>query len=189
MELEVVTRNIEDVFSLYSLYGAEDYIGEPVSQIEHMSQAAELALLAEADNEMILAAFFHDIGHLLANRLHSATMDGYGAVDHEKMGAEYLASMGFSRRMCSLIQNHVQAKRYLTLKRAGYFETLSEASLKTLTFQGGRMTPAEAALFESDPFFAEHIQLREWDEQAKRVHIPILNMGMLKEKATNLLRG
>ena len=35
---------VEDVFGLYQQYGTDDYIGEPVSQIEHMSQAAQLAL-------------------------------------------------------------------------------------------------------------------------------------------------
>ena len=35
---------VEEVFGLYRQYGTDDYIGEPVSQIEHMSQAAELAM-------------------------------------------------------------------------------------------------------------------------------------------------
>lgn len=187
MEKESIERNVEDIFSLYTEFGAGDYIGEPVSQMEHMSQAAQFAMAAGVDDELILAAFFHDIGHLLAERLHSDTMDGYGAVDHEKTGAEYLALMGFSGRICSLIENHVQAKRYLTLKRPGYFEKLSDASLKTLAFQGGRMSETEALVFESDPFFAAHIQLREWDEQAKLAGIELLDIEMLKDKASIVL--
>jgi len=34
---------VNEIFSLYESYGAADYIGEPVSQIEHMCQAAQLA--------------------------------------------------------------------------------------------------------------------------------------------------
>ena len=34
---------IAEVFGLYERFGDSDYIGEPVSQIEHMSQAAQLA--------------------------------------------------------------------------------------------------------------------------------------------------
>ena len=30
---------VNEIFSLYESYGAADYIGEPVSQIEHMCQA------------------------------------------------------------------------------------------------------------------------------------------------------
>ncbi len=40
-----------------------------------------------------------------------------------------------SRRL--LIENHVNAKRYLTWKNPAYFAALSEASLQTLTYQGG----------------------------------------------------
>ena len=44
----MITRSeeiVEEVFALYEQYGDEDYIGEPVSQLEHMSQAAALAAL------------------------------------------------------------------------------------------------------------------------------------------------
>ena len=34
---------VNKVFSLYERFGDEDYIGEPVSQLEHMSQAAAMA--------------------------------------------------------------------------------------------------------------------------------------------------
>lgn len=33
---------IAQVFGLYEQHGTADYIGEPVSQLEHMSQAARL---------------------------------------------------------------------------------------------------------------------------------------------------
>lgn len=178
---------VEDIFELYTSFGADDYIGEPVSQVEHMSQAAELAIAGGADKEMVLAAFFHDLGHLLASRVHAESMDGYGAVDHEKLGSDYLNQMGFSRRLCSLIKNHVQAKRYLTLTRPGYYDKLSEASLKTLEFQGGRMTESEADRFEADPWFKDHIRLREWDEQAKIEHVPVLDIEMMKRISRELL--
>ena len=35
--------NVEKIFSLYENYGAAEYIGEPVSQVEHMVQAAMIA--------------------------------------------------------------------------------------------------------------------------------------------------
>ena len=37
-------QTIAAIFDLYSKYGDADYIGEPVSQLEHMSQSAELAI-------------------------------------------------------------------------------------------------------------------------------------------------
>lgn len=99
-------------------------------------------------------------------------MDGYGTVDHERLGADYLRQQGFSKKVAQLIENHVNAKRYLVFKDPDYFARLSEASLKTLAFQGGPMTPDDAAHFEQHPFFNEILQMRRWDERAKTPGLP-----------------
>ena len=77
---------IEDIFDYYVKYGQSDYIGEDVSQISHMIQAA---MLAEKNNEpthLILACLFHDIGHLLQIENDSK----YGIKNHEKMTKKFL---------------------------------------------------------------------------------------------------
>jgi len=163
----------DEIMSLYKNYGNEDYIGEPVSQIEHMCQCARLAEKENYDDEVILAAFFHDIGHLCEHIMDVDYMDDYGIVDHEKVGADYLSSKGFSKRITKLIESHVAAKRYLTYKNPAYYEKLSEASKNTLNFQGGRMTEKEAKDFEREEWFTLYITLRGWDEQAKEEHIPL----------------
>ena len=58
-----IEESVNEIFGLYQKYGDEDYIGEPVSQVEHMCQAAQLAEAEGYPEEVILAAFFHDIGH------------------------------------------------------------------------------------------------------------------------------
>lgn len=90
-------------------------------------------------------------------------MDGFGMMDHEKVGAAYLLKLGFSDRLCKLIASHVNAKRYLTWKDSGYYDQLSTASKKTLEYQGGRMQKTEAMQFESDPLFDLYIKMRRWD--------------------------
>lgn len=176
---------IAEVFGLYERFGENDYIGEPVSQIEHMSQAAELAMAEGFDDEVVLAAFFHDIGHLCAEG--AASMDGFGVVSHERLGADYLRRAGFSERMARLVEYHVQAKRYLTFKEPGYFERLSEASRRTLDYQGGVMSAAEALAFEQDPLCAISLRMRRWDEQAKQMGVPVTDLDVLKGKALDLL--
>ncbi len=152
------------IIGLYAQYGNEDYIGEPVSQIEHMCQAAQLAEAEGYDEPVILAAFFHDIGHLCEHIMPVKQMDGYGVVDHEKLGADFLREKGFAETIASLVENHVQAKRYLTYHFPEYYDQLSAASKQTLAFQGGPMTLEEAMAFEADPLFELHIKLRRWDE-------------------------
>ena len=179
---------IKEVFSLYDKFGDEDYIGEPVSQLEHMSQAAALAKAEGHDDEVILAAFFHDIGHLCAEAGEADSMDGMGNVDHEQIGADYLLERGFSERVANLVQGHVIAKRYLTYKYPEYYNRLSDASKTTLTFQGGVMTATEAADFELNPDAELIIRLRYWDDLAKEMHIPVDNIGYLKEIALTHLK-
>jgi putative nucleotidyltransferase with HDIG domain len=163
IEVKTVLNSVDEIMDLYIKYGDEDYIGEPVSQIEHMCQCAQLAEIKGNDNEVILAAFFHDIGHLLEHIMPVENMDGYGIIDHEKIGAAYLSEKGFSEKITKLVASHVQAKRYLTYKYPEYYDRLSEASKKTLTFQGGVMSKYEAQNFESDELFSLYILLRNWD--------------------------
>jgi phosphonate degradation associated HDIG domain protein len=164
--------------------GQADYIGEPVSQLEHAVQAAQLAERAGESDEVIVAALFHDIGHMIES---AETMGGYGNADHEGLGAEYLKSLGFSDTVCSLVKGHVQAKRYLTYKHPSYYEKLSEASKQTLEYQGGRMTVDEAAAFEADPIFSLHLKMRAWDEQAKLENEPLPDMVKYKAMCIALL--
>lgn len=67
---------IDEIFGLYAKYGGEDYIGEPVSQLEHMSQSAQLAVQEGYDDEVVLAAFFHDIGHICVQKNGENDMGG-----------------------------------------------------------------------------------------------------------------
>ena len=176
-----------EIFSLYQRYGNADYIGEPVSQLEHMSQAAQLAIEGGYNDEVVMAAFFHDIGHICMQVPASHSMDGYGVKRHEKIGADYLRQKGLPNRVALLVENHVQAKRYLTFKFPTYYENLSEARKKTLEFQGGIMNPQEALAFERDPLFELSILMRKWDEEAKEEFKMIIDLNILKQKCVNLL--
>lgn len=178
-------ETIEHVFKIWEDRGQSDYIGEPVSQLEHAAQAAAQAEAAGHDEEVILAAFLHDFGHLCCPLAES--MDGYGTVDHEKVGADHLRDLGFPDRMCRLIESHVAAKRYLTFKNPAYLGRLSEASLMTLTFQGGPMTPEEAAAFEADALFPLFLKMRTWDEQAKEEHVPVPDLSRYRDMTRRVL--
>ncbi|MGY2201670.1 phosphonate degradation HD-domain oxygenase [Pseudomonas gingeri] len=183
-----VERVLDEVFGLYGRFGDADYIGEPVSQLEHMSQAAQLAMAEGFDDEVVLAAFFHDIGHICpAGEQPVGDMGGYGVVSHERLGADYLRRAGFSERLARLVEYHVQAKRYLTLTDPGYYERLSEASRRTLEYQGGVMSPEEARAFELDPLCGVSLRMRHWDEQAKQRHTPLIDLQLLRGKAQHLL--
>ena len=178
-----------EVFMLYELHGNDDYIGEPVSQLEHMLQAALLAEEEGYDEEVILAALFHDIGHLVVAIQPLEKMDGVGIVDHERIGADFLTQKGFSHRLCRLVQSHVAAKRYLTFKYHDYYNKLSAASKQTLVLQGGRMIEAESDLFELEPDHKLILRMREWDDKAKQKSMALPPLHKYQQMAVRHLMG
>lgn len=193
MTTEQAERIADEIMDLYKGYGGNEYAGEQVTQLEHMVQAAQLAEEQGFDEEVILAAFLHDIGHIseaAADDTHAAAratatgtpaaetpdprrMGVFGVRNHEELGAEFLREKGFSKKIVRLVESHVEAKRYLTLRDPAYYAQLSEASRKTLGYQGGPMTEEEAAAFEQYPLFDLIIRMRKWDEQAKIRHKPL----------------
>ena len=183
MEKEEAEIIVDEIFSLYERHGNADYIGEPVSQLEHMCQAAQLAEEEGCDDEVVLAAFFHDIGHLCEFIMPVELMEGVGVLDHESIGQEYLVNRGFSERIAKLVRSHVEAKRFLTFKFPAYFEKLSDASKLTLQHQGGRMNAEEAEAFETDPMFDLFIKMRTWDDLAKITNKALPDLNKYKKMA------
>lgn len=155
-----------DPIALLAARGQDDYIGEPVSQLEHALQAAALASQLGGPDSLVVAALFHDIGHLWLEDA-GAFLPGLGVVDHEEVGARFLERAGFPRVVSELVRGHVEAKRYLVATKPAYAATLSEASQKTLEVQGGPFDRHGVQRFETDPLFRDKLRLRSIDERAK----------------------
>jgi len=160
---------IRQIFDLYENYGQHEY-GESVTMLMHMMQAALIAESTGFDDEMILAAFLHDIGHFFEN---APQMGGLGSRAHDDLGSAFLLECGFPERLAQLVGSHVAAKRYLTWSDSAYYDTLSEASKQTLEYQGGPMTEEEAQAFRNDPLFQQYIQLRIWDDMGKETDMTV----------------
>jgi len=172
-----------EIIELYKRHGGAEYAGEPVTQLEHMFQAARLAEQEGYDEDIILAAFLHDIGHICVAENKENGMDGFGIMDHEEVGAKFLEEKGFSKKVIRLVESHVEAKRYLTFKDPQYYDHLSVASKKTLEYQGGRMDADEANAFEQYPLFELIIKMRRWDEEAKVENLSVDDL----EKYRNMI--
>ncbi len=167
---------IDEILSILARSADEAYIGEPVSQLDHMLQGAHFAQRAGAPEVEILGVLLHDIGHLCAAP-DAPQMDGLGVLHHEEIGASFLEARGFSAELCALVRGHVDAKRYLVFKNSRYRESLSPASLGTLAFQGGPMSADEAAAFEQDPRHAAILRVRTWDERGKEPGLSVPDLS------------
>ncbi len=145
--------------------GADLYGGEVVTQEQHALQAA---FLAEKDGQaapVIVATLLHDVGHLLEPEFERAMeLDKDGR--HEDIGHAFL-NRWFGPEVTEPVRLHVAAKRYLCATRNGYFETLSPASVHSLSLQGGPMSPDEITAFEQHTHYKAAVQVRIYDDLAK----------------------
>ena len=161
---------VNNIFKYYEDFGNKDYIGEEVTQIEHMVQAAMLAEENGDSVEVILGSLFHDIGHLVA--FDRETMGNFGIKNHERLGADYLRGLGIPEVIPDLVQSHVSSKRYLA-RDPEYYNKLSNASKNTLKYQGGVFNDIEAKEYEKRSNFENYIKIRKYDDRAKDVNIKI----------------
>jgi gamma-butyrobetaine dioxygenase len=155
---------IETILTVFEARGASEYLGEPVTQLEHALQTADLAVLDGASVTLVVAALLHDIGHILTPGDDPALrgIDGL----HEERGCAWLARH-FGPEVTEPVRLHVLAKRYLCSTDDAYLRTLSPASVRSLELQGGRLTGDEIARFEENAFSRDALRLRRWDDAAK----------------------
>jgi phosphonate degradation associated HDIG domain protein len=156
---------IEQIIGLLELKGGRSYEGEGVSQLEHALQSAHLAEQAGARPELVCAALLHDIGHLLNDRGETPTLRGVDDL-HQYAALPFLRPL-FPEAVLGPIRLHVDAKRYLCATRSGYYQQLSEDSKRSLELQGGIFGAAEAERFIRQPYAAEAVSVRLWDDAAK----------------------
>jgi phosphonate degradation associated HDIG domain protein len=156
---------IERIGALFAARGAEQYSGEPVTQLQHALQCAALAEAEGADDALVTAALLHDIGHLVHDLGATPTLRGID--DWHQTAALPLLSGLFDKRVLGAIGLHVDAKRYLCATRPGYHDALSDDSKRSLVLQGGVFDDAACAVFIARPGAADAVRVRVWDDLAK----------------------
>jgi len=161
---------IDQIVGLYQAKGNREYEGEGVSQLEHALQSAHRAEQDGAAPELICAALLHDIGHLINDKGETPTLRGEDDL-HQYMALPFLRP-AFPEAVLGAIRLHVDAKRYLCAIRPGYREALSEDSKRSLELQGGVFAPAQAERFIRQPFAADAVKVRLWDDAAKVPGLP-----------------
>jgi gamma-butyrobetaine dioxygenase len=171
--MSTIMSPVDAIAELFASAGAADYLGEPVTVATHLLQTGALAQAAGAAPAVVAAALLHDVGHLrgadaLADGVEVSGRELMAGTDnnHGERGAQWLAQW-FPVCVTEPVRLHVAAKRYLCAAEPAYLGQLSEASVYTLSVQGGPMSDAEAREFEREPYAAAAIAVRRWDDRAK----------------------
>lgn len=156
---------LEEIRGLYREHGHVAYSGEPVTQLEHALQSGLLAEEAGADDALVAAAFLHDLGHLLNRQGETPSARGIDDL-HQYYVLPFLRPI-LPDAVLEPIRLHVDAKRCLCRIDAGYYESLSPDSVRSLALQGGIFSDAEADAFLQRPYAEDALRLRRWDDTAK----------------------
>lgn len=135
---------------LRSLRGVWDE--EAVDELDHALQAGWQALCASCDDEVILAAALHDVGH-------SPLVESTGCHD---VDARTWLTPRFGERVGWLAGSHVAAKKWLVATEPGYGEGLSPTSL---ALQGGASDVGPE--WTTHRWWGDAIALRRCDAAAK----------------------
>lgn len=163
--------NLDDIEPLFAAKGGRMYAGEPVTQLQHALQSAQLAEQSGTDASLIVAALLHDLGHMVNDQGETPTLRG---IDdrHEHVALPFLRGL-FDDAVLQPIRLHVDAKRYLCARGDGiingaqYWANLSADSKRSLELQGGIFTDTEAQRFIAQPYADEAVRVRLWDDRAK----------------------
>lgn len=173
------------LIELYERAGGERY-DEVVTQTEHALQCGSYALASGAAPAAVVAAFLHDVGHLLMADAESRAAARGHDLRHEEVGGRFLATW-FDDDVTAPVKLHVPAKRYLCAVEASYHDGLSPASVTSLTLQGGPMSDAEVTAYDELPHGEAAAELRRWDDRAKVAGAPTPGLALFRDLMVEVL--
>ena len=164
----MIHEPVDEIAELFGSAAAGGVPGRAGHGPAHLLQAGALAEAAGAPPPLVAAALLHDVGHLPGGGASRTGRELMAGTDnrHGARGAAWLAQW-FPPPVTEPVRLHVPAKRYLCAVEPSYYALLSEASVYTLSVQGGPMTEAEAREFEALPYATDAVAVRRWDDQAK----------------------
>lgn len=162
----VTKENVVDfLIEMFNTRGQDEYLGEAISQSEHMLQCAVVADQFDASETVILASLLHDVGHFMHDLDFDCADHGIDS-RHEDVASDFLKKF-YPAEVTEPVRMHVDAKRYLCAVEDDYFDKLSEASVHSLNLQGGPMNEAEVKSFEESPHLKDALDLRRYEEAGK----------------------
>ena len=160
---------LPDIELLFARHGANQYSGEPVTQLQHALQTAHLAEASGADDTLVTACLLHDLGHLLNDQGETPSARGIDDT-HQYFALPFLRGL-FPDAVLDAIKLHVDAKRYLCCANPDYFDRLSDDSKRSLALQGGMFSAEQAAAFLNQSGAHDAVMLRQWDDLAKQADL------------------
>ncbi|KAJ2017497.1 hypothetical protein GGI13_001439 [Coemansia sp. RSA 455] len=171
-------QRVSKVFEILKTGNKKEHVSGKMTQLDHALRVAQLAMNGDADEETVLAGLTIDIGHLITPSMVNADGDYYiyyqvtdqagnrSAIDHGRLGADYLRQTGFSNKTSELVESNIMAKRYLLSTGFNFQIGPNDGNIVLASMKLGLLSPTEKHDFEKDPLFKQKVQLAKWNDAA-----------------------
>jgi predicted HD phosphohydrolase len=156
---------VDELFTLYEAKEHQNY-GEAVPALDHALRCAALARAAGADDELIVAALFHDVGWFAADVAGDERYVPINNDGHAELGAGVPWPL-LGTAVAQSVTQHVTDERWRCTVERGYYQGLSRAPQETFKAQGGPLSPEEGERLVSHPGFKAARALRSSDDIGK----------------------
>jgi predicted HD phosphohydrolase len=187
LQQAAIDMTADQIFDLMARRGMGRYGLSAVNQKEHALQSADIAVKRNLGDALVIAALFHDLGHLLVGD--DVNLAERGVDDaHEEASANILEKL-YGRCVAEPVRLHVAAKRYLCAVNPAYHDKLSEDSRQSLALQGGPMSGTEIAAFDKLEHHAAALVLRIIDDEAKVAGLDTPGLDFYRPIAARLEAG
>jgi predicted HD phosphohydrolase len=159
-------HSVDSIVSvLATLQGHRRDYGQGGDLLTHSLKCAALAMSEGSSDELIAAALLHDIGHALLPLDDEFDEFPDRDLEHAFIGGYFLQGT-MPKRVCRLIEKHVDAKRYLMADDARLHGMQHEGFVREKV---GAMPAPEASEFRADHEFDAVLTLRRWDWECDEV--------------------
>ena len=178
---------VDKLAALFDAIAETSYLGEDITMAEHMLQSAACARRDGAADALVAAALLHDVGYYA-----DANPDNVNETNsrkrHDVEAARILAAL-LPAAVTEPIRLHVDAKRYLCAVEPTYHDKLSDASIHTMSLQGGVMDDDAVRAFACETFADDAVRLRRWDDEGKDPNAQAPGFEAYRELLEGLVRG
>lgn len=161
--MKTSTLSAQEILDLYRNHGQTCYLDGSVTYLEHAWQCGQLAYYAEANAELQLACWLHDLGSLVRHRYLSPPQPS-DEDQHERVGGDLIENL-WGPEVAEPVRLHVQARRYMAAKFPHYKAKLSANRLLSLQ-RLGELKLQDCRAFECSPHHKAALLLQIWDEHA-----------------------
>lgn len=172
----------DDFTAAYTEYGGGKYmINEEIVQSAHVLQAAYLAQLCGAPEDVTIGLLFHDVGQVI-DPSNVGNIPHLHAL-HDEIGARWLRENGFPSDVADWVGFHTIAKVVLCMEDPSYYDHLSLASKESYLIQRDKYFNEEGqrtlCAFNQHPRRADFLRQRKCDDMAKIIDFD--RVGILED--------